>query len=155
MKGLDILSRWMGYVSSATIIILMLLVVADVCGRYFFNNPITGASELACFLVIIIVFPAMAWAALEGKHIKVDLVMDRFPPRVQTIVNIITMILALGIYLVITWRSFLESMVVYDKTSLLRLPHSPFYWIMTVGFTVFCISMIALVIKYIAEAKKR
>lgn len=155
MKVLDTVCRWMGYVSAAVIIILMLLVVADVAGRYFFNNPITGASELACFLVIIIVFPALAWAALTDKHVKVDLLIARFPPRVQVIVDIITLLLTLGTYVVITWRSVLESMAVYDKTSLLRLPHAPFYWVMTVGLFIFCISILALVIKNIAEARKR
>ena len=155
MKILDSLSRWMAYVSAVTIIVLMLLVVADVCGRYFFNNPITGASELASFLMIVIVFPALAWAALMGKHVKVDLVMERFPPRVQTIVNSIMLLAALGTYIIITWRSFLESMAVRDVTSLLRLPHAPFYWVMVAGWFVFCLSIIVLVIQNITKAVKR
>jgi TRAP-type C4-dicarboxylate transport system permease small subunit len=145
----------MGYVSSVLVIILMLDVVADVCGRYFFNYPILGASELATLMMSIIVFSALAWAALAEKHVKVDLVMERFPPRVQAIVNSITLLLALGVYSIITWRSVLESTEVHDVSSLLRVPHTPFYWIMTVGFTVFCISIIVLVIKNIAQAVKK
>jgi len=155
LKVLDSLSRWMGYVSSAIIIILMLLVTADVCGRYFLNSPITGASELARFMMIIIVFPALAWAALAGKHIKVDILVERFPRRVQAIVSRIMLLAALGIYGIITWRSALYSMEVDNITSMLRLPQSIFYWIMTVGFAVFCLSIIALVIKSIAGVVKR
>lgn len=155
MKVIDTLCRWMGYVSSALVIILMLDVVADVCGRYFFNSPILGASEMATLMMSIIVFSALAWAALAGKHIKVDLLMVRFPPRTQAIVNSIMLLLALGIYSIITWRSALEAGEVHDVSSLLRVSHTPFYWIMTVGFAVFCISIIVLVIKNIAEAAKR
>lgn len=155
MKALDSLSRWMGYVSSAIIIILMLLVTADVCGRYFFNSPITGASELARFSMIIIVFPALAWTALAGKHIKVGLIMERFPPRYQAIVNSIMLLAALGTYGVIVWKSTLYSMGVHNITSMLRLPQAPFYWIMTVSLAVFCLSIIALVIRNIAQAVKR
>jgi len=155
VKALDYLSRWMGYISSAVIIVLMLLVTADVCGRYFFNSPITGASELARFSMIIIVFPALAWTALAGKHIRVDLVMERFPPRVQAIVNSFMLLAALGTYGVIVWKSALYSMEVDNITSMLRLPQAPFYWIMTVGFALFCLSIIALVIKNIAQAVKR
>ena len=155
MKILDSLSRWMGYVSSVVIGLLMLTVVADVCGRYFFRSPISGASELASFLMIIIVFPALAWAALTDKHVKVDILVSHFSPRVQAILDGITLLATLGVFVVITWRSVLESTSVRNVTSLLRLPHVPFYWIMTVGLTVFCLSIILLVIKRIAEAGKR
>ena len=155
MRVLDSLSRWMGYVSSVLIIVLMLLVTADVCGRYFFDSPVTGASELARFMMIIIVFPALAWTALSGKHIKVDLVMERFPPRVQLIVNIFMLLGVLAVYSIIAWRAALYSMEVDNITSTLELPQAFFYWVMTVGFAVFCVSIIALVIKNIAEAVKK
>ena len=155
MKVIDTLSRWMGYVSSVLVVVLMLDVVADVCGRYFFNAPLLGASEMATLMMVIIIFSALAWAALADKHIKVDIVMQRFSPRVRAIVNSITLLLTLGIYGVITWRSVLESMGVHDVSSYLRVSHTPFYWIMTVGFAVFCISIVVLVIKNIAEARKR
>lgn len=155
MRVLDSLSRWMGYVSAAVIGLLMLVVVADVCGRYFFNSPIMGASELACFMMVVVVFPALAWAALTGKHVKVDILVSHFSPRVQAIFDSVTLLVALGIFVIITWRSVLESMAAHNVTSLIRLPHAPFYWIMTVGLAVFCLSIIALVIKRVAEAGKR
>lgn len=155
MKVIDSLSRWMTYVSAVVIILLMLLVVADVCGRYFFNNPITGASELASLMMIIVVFPALAWAALTGKHVKVDLLMERFSPRVQIIVDCITMLAALGMYIVITWQSVRNAMGVHDITSMIRLPHAPFHWVMVLGLAVFCLSIVVLAIQNITKAVKR
>lgn len=155
MKPLNSLSRWMGYVSSVLVIVLMLLVTADVCGRYFFDSPITGASELARFMMIIIVFPALAWAAMDNKHISVGLIMERFPRRTQAIVNSIMLIGALGVYSVIAWQAALYSMKVDNITSTLRLPQSVFYWVMTVGFAVFCVAIIAQIVKNIAEAVKK
>jgi len=155
VKIIDTLSRWMAYVSAVAIIVLMLVVTVSVCGRYFFNNPILGSAELAKFLMIIVVFPALAWAAIERKHVKVDIVMERFSPRVQIIVDCITMLAALGMYTVITWQSVLESAEVHDITGMLRLPHQPFYWVMIVGWAVFCLSIVALVIQNITKAVKR
>jgi TRAP-type C4-dicarboxylate transport system permease small subunit len=144
----------MAYLAAVTIIVLMLLVVANVCGRYV-NKPITGAAELACFLMVVIVFPALAWTAMAGKHVKVGLVVERFSPRVQIIVDCITMLVVLGMYAVITWQSFLKSMEISEVTSMIGLPHEPFYWVMAVGWAVFCLSIIALFLKRIAEAGKR
>ena len=149
------LSRWMGYVSAVAIIILMLMVTANVCGRYFFKEPITGTPEIACLLMIVIVFPALAWVALEGKHVRVDFIMERFPRRVQVIADSITLLIALGIFTIITWTSFPAAMKSSDVSSLLSIPQAPFYWIMAVGWAVFCLSIIALVIKQIAEVVKR
>jgi C4-dicarboxylate transporter DctQ subunit len=145
----------MGYVSAVAVIALMLLVAANVCSRYLFNNPIMGSAELAKFLMIIVVFPALAWAALGGKHVKVDIVMERFSPRVQIIVDCITMLAALGIYVFITWQSVLQSAEVHDVTSMLGLPHAPFYWVMIVSWFVFCLATAVLVIQNITKAVKR
>jgi TRAP-type C4-dicarboxylate transport system permease small subunit len=145
----------MGYVSALAIMVLMLLVTGNVCGRYFFNAPITGTPEIACLLMIIIVFPALAWVALEGKHIKVDFIMERFSQRVQVITDSIILLISLGIYSIITWTSFPAAIKSTDVSSLLSIPQAPFYWVMAVGWAVFCLSILALVIKKIAEAEKR
>jgi TRAP-type C4-dicarboxylate transport system permease small subunit len=155
MKMLGSISRWMGYLSSAVIIILMLLVTANVIGRYFLNEPITGAPEIACLLMIVIVFPALAWVALEGKHVRVEFVMERFSPVVQAISDGIMLIISLGIYAIISWRSFLSATKSSDVSSLLSIPQAPFYWIMSVGWTLFTISIIALIIKNIAGVVKK
>jgi TRAP-type C4-dicarboxylate transport system permease small subunit len=149
------LSRWMGYVSAGVIIIMMLLVTANVVGRYFFKSPITGAPELACLMMIVIVFPALAWAALEGKHIKVDFIMERFSRRVQVIVDSIMLVFSLGIFAIITWNSFPAAINSRDVSSLLSVSQAPFYWVMAVGWAVFSISILVLVIKKIAEAFKK
>jgi TRAP-type C4-dicarboxylate transport system permease small subunit len=155
MKVLHSLSRWVGYVSAAVIIILMLLVTANVIGRYFLNSPITGTPEIACLLMIVIVFPALAWVALEGKHVRVDFIMDRFSPIVQAITDGIMLIISLGIYAIITWESFPAAMHSSDVSSLLSIPQAPFYWIMAVGWALFSVSIIALVIQNISEAVKK
>lgn len=155
MKTIGVISRWMGYISAAAIIILMLLVTANVIGRYFIRAPITGTPEIACLLMIVIVFPALAWVALEGKHIKVDFIMNRFPSIVQAITDGIMLIISLGIYAIISWRSLLAAMESTDVSSLLSIPQAPFYWIMAVGWALFSISIIALIIKNIAGTVKK
>jgi TRAP-type C4-dicarboxylate transport system permease small subunit len=133
----------------------MILTVANVILRDFFEKPIMGTPELSEFMMVLVVFLALAWCAITRKHVKVELFTSRFSTRTQAILNGITLILALGIYIVITWQSALESMAVYDTTSLLRIPHTPFYWSMTSGLGLFCLSILVLIIENIIEARKR
>lgn len=155
VKIIRVVSRLLGYVATGFMALLMLLTVTDVFLRYFFNSPIMGATEISRLMMVIIVFPALGWAAIDRAHVRVDLVVSRIPPRVQAIVSSITFLFALVTYSIITWQSFLEAAVVNRQTSLLHLSFTPFYWVMSGGFTVFCLAIAALVVEDITKAVKR
>jgi TRAP-type C4-dicarboxylate transport system permease small subunit len=155
MNIIRVVSRVLGYVATGFMVVLMLLTVVDVFLRYFFNAPITGATEVSRLLMIIIVFPALGWAAIDRAHIRVDLVVSRIPARVQALFGSITFFFALVTYVIITWQSFLEAAVVNRQTSLLHLSFTPFYWIMSVGFAIFCLAIAALVVEDIAKVVKK
>ena len=154
MKLIYSLSRLAGYAATGILGLLMWLVVADAVG-YQFRAPIKGTPEISEFMVVIVVFLALAWCAVTRKHVRVDILVSRFSTKVQAILDSITLLAALAIYGIMTYRSVLESMEVYDTTSILRVPHAPFYWIMTFGLALFCLSIVVLVIENIAEARKR
>jgi TRAP-type C4-dicarboxylate transport system permease small subunit len=133
----------------------MMITVIDVFLRFFFNSPLTGTTEISQLMMIIIVFPALGWAAVDRAHIKVDLLLRMFPSRTRATLNSITLLISLGIYIIITWQSFLESTVVNRQTSLINLPYAPFYWLMSVSLAIFCLAVLALVIEEIGKAVKR
>lgn len=155
MKIIRSLSQLLGYVATVVLGFMMLLTVVDVTLRYLFNAPITGATELSEFMMVIVVFPAFAWVAVERSHIRVDLLISIWPRRVQLIVEIFVLLLSLGIYCIIAWRAFVESMTVETTSSLLSVPHFPFYWIMTVGVIMLCLAIISLVIENVATVMKK
>jgi len=154
MKIIHYLSRLLGYVATVMLGLMMLLTVVDVFMRYVFNAPITGATEVSELMMVIVVFPALAWIAVERSHIRVDMLVVKWPRRVQLIVEIITLLLALGTFVIITWQSFLESIEVRMATSLLEVPESPFHWIMTLGFAMLCLAIVSLVIQNVVAIAK-
>jgi TRAP-type C4-dicarboxylate transport system permease small subunit len=155
MNIIRVVSRVLGYVATGFMVVLMLLTVVDVFLRYFFKAPITGSTEISRLLMIIIVFPALGWAAIDRAHIRVDLIVSRIPPRLQAIFGSITFFIALVTFVIVTWRSFLEATVVNRQTSLLHLSFTPFYWVMSVGFAIFCLAIAALVVEDIAKVVKK
>lgn len=155
MKIIRIVNRVLGYVASGFLIILMMLTVVDVFLRFFFNSPLTGTTEMSQLMMVIIVFPALGWAAIDRAHIKVDLLVRLIPDKPKAVLNTVTFVIALGIYAIITWQSFKEAAVVNRQTSLIHLPFAPFYWLMSVSLAVFCLAILALIIEEIGEAVKR
>lgn len=158
MKIISYLSCLFGYIAAVMLGCMMILTVVDVFMRYVFNAPITGATEVSELMMVIVVFPALAWIALERSHIKVDLLLSRWPRQIRLFVEMITLLFALGTFAIITWQSFLESGKVKEATSLLEVPESPFHWIMTLGFAMLCLAIITLIIQNviaIAKGEKR
>ena len=157
MKIINLVSRVAGYVATVVLIALMLLTVSDVFLRYVFANPITGTTELTEMMMVCLLL-ALAWCAVEGRHIKVGIVMDRFSPRVQAIVDSITLLAGLGVYIILVWQGFLASLYAWDfdvKSSMLDVPTFPVYWLLVLSFAMLCIAMVTLLIQRIAELVKR
>lgn len=155
IRIIEFLSRIFGYMATCVLGLMMLLTVADVGGRYFFNSPILGTTEISESMMAIIAFPALAWCAVARRHVKVDLVVSHLPQRTQLIIDSITLLLALGTYVIISWQSFLVAREVATESSLLRYPIYPFYWVLTAGFAVFCLAIATLVFDSIREVVKK
>ena len=151
MKVIRFVSRWLGYIAAVILGIMMMLTVVDVFFRYVLNAPLTGAIEVSELLMVVLVFPALGWIAIERSHIRVDLLVSTWPPRVQLIVEIIILLLTLGTFVIITWQSILESRQVDMTTSLLSIPEAPFHWVMTGGFAMLCLAIVSLVVDDVAS----
>jgi TRAP-type C4-dicarboxylate transport system permease small subunit len=157
MKVISAVSRWLIYLSMALVLILMLLTVSDVFMRFVFNNPITGTAEMAMYIMVCLVC-GMALCALRGEHIVVDILMSRFSPRVQAIVDCFNLLASLAIVAVITWQGFINSLwerkFNYLASVMFPVPSYPFWWIYLLGCTALCLATAALVIRKIKEAAK-
>lgn len=157
MKVISALSRWLIYLTMVLVLALMLLTVSDVFMRYVFNRPITGTTEMAMYIMVCLVC-GMALCALRGEHIVVDLVMSRFSPRIQAIVDAITLILSLAIVVIITWQGFLISLwerkFKYIASTLFPVPTYPFWWVYLLGSAVLCVATFALIIRKVKGATK-
>lgn len=144
----------MAYGSTAALFFLMMLTVVHVTGRSFFNSPVTGAIEISTYTLLVIVVLGWCSLALVDGHIKVDLVMDRLPKRAQFIIVNAMLILSFILLALATWASGIGAMGDPRYTSILKISDIPFKWVMTVGFGMFCISTLALIIENLRKRGK-
>jgi len=61
---------------AAALLAMMLLTFVDVLGRYAFNAPIYGASEMISYLLAAMLFAGLALVSGERSHITVTLFED-------------------------------------------------------------------------------
>jgi TRAP-type C4-dicarboxylate transport system permease small subunit len=71
----------LGMVSGLGILLMGLILTYEVVCRYFFNAPTIWAQETATYLYMWTMLAAASYTLQEGKHVQVDLVIERLPSR--------------------------------------------------------------------------
>jgi TRAP-type C4-dicarboxylate transport system permease small subunit len=138
------LSKVTNYMAAFALVLMMLLSVSDVLLRSIFKYSVPDSQELIQYLMVCVGFLAMAWRAVRGGHVSVDLVVVRFSPRWQAIFVCFSCILGLFLCFYLSWRTFLEAPIVEQQHAaslLLEVPAYPFYFIAAIA-----IGILALVI---------
>ncbi|MGF1683966.1 TRAP transporter small permease [Photobacterium minamisatsumaniensis] len=74
---LRIVSFLLECLAGTALMMLMLVTCFDVIGRYFFDSPIQGASEITEIGIALVVFSQMPKITWSGGHVVVD-ILDRF-----------------------------------------------------------------------------
>lgn len=70
--------------SQVALVIMMILTSADAISRYVFKQSIVGAYESTeLYLMVALVFLSMSFVKKVDGHIRLDILFDRFPTKVQ------------------------------------------------------------------------
>lgn len=157
VTALNQASRGAGILAIAFLMAMLVLTVADVFLRYFFNAPIPGSVELTKYFMVGAGFLGLAWCALKGGHIKVDLLINRLPPRYQVTIDSINLLLALTVVPLVAWQGFTQAKyALLEKTTsrFLAIPDYPFYIVVGLGFVLLFLVMVYLVIGLIKKSNK-
>jgi len=111
-RGYGQLLRAMGLVSAVATFLMMLLVVANIIGRYLFNKPLDGTLEFTESLLVLIIFLSVALTQYDGGHIRVTLLRRRLPKSWAQALDIFCMIAGAAFFTWCTyaaWRFALQS----------------------------------------------
>ena len=136
---------------------MMMFTVTDVCLRYFFNNPIIGSNQTTEFMMVVVGFLGLAWCALKGMHIKVNLIVGRFSEGTQSIFDTFNHIIVIGVCAIIAsqlWRETLAVRAAGMKSIHTGIPYYPFYFIAGFGFFLLFLVAISLLVQSIKAWKR-
>ena len=88
----DKLSKFFMIISAISLIVLTLLVSYDVIMRKLFSGGSIALQELEWHLYDIIFLFGIAYTLSKDKHVRVDILYNKFPFKVKKIINIIAII---------------------------------------------------------------
>ena len=114
---------------------VMMVSVVDVVGRYVFNRPLPGSSEITEILMAILIYAGLPLVSLRRAHIAVDLLDSLTPPAIARVRDAVVGFLSVFVLAVIAWRLWAYADQIRstkDVTEYLRVPLAPFAYAMSV-----------------------
>lgn len=156
MKVIRAICRFFVWLTMFFIAALMLMMVAEVIMRTFFNSSILGATEWAA-LLLLFDLTAMGAAVLSNRMIKVNMLTQRFPKKVQVTLDIILLFLCFVAIGFTAWRQFMYAMSSMNngvRYSTIGLPQWPFIALFALSYGVGAITALCVMIRKIVSAAK-
>jgi len=152
------LSKFLMYLCSFLLAVMLFLSTSDVIGRYLLNRPIVGALETLEILLPAIVLLSLAYTQQEKAHVTVDILVSHLPQRPRAILGLITSCWALVLFAMIFWQGILQvslyrqtQMVITNIAVPVFLPRI----LVPIGALSVCLVLIVDLLQWIRELRKR
>lgn len=120
---IDSISEWSGKIASWLIFPMILVLVFETVLRYGFESPTIWAHETSQMLFGAFFLLMGACVLRYREHVNLDIVYDRFSPRIRAIVDLVTAVLFFLVCGFLLWKGG-----EFAWTSLMRLERSTSPW---------------------------
>ena len=143
--------KWLEGLACPALLLMMLFVTADVCGRYLLGAPLPGAIELVQYALVVVVFAALPSVTVRRRHISLDVVAGHLSGatlRVQWASVCLGSALVMAVQ---AWLLFNRSQVMReneDVIGFLNLPVHP------AGYFMAALSLLTALVLILASAQK-
>jgi len=157
-KGVYSFSNFLNIIASIVLFLMMFLTVTDVFLRKVFAKSILGTVEITEFMMLIIVFFALAQAEIEDKHVKVHLIVSRLKEKNQHLINMFTQIFCFILFIIamLSAISYAFKMKASGEVSQdLWIPLYPFIYVVVVGCAIVSIVLLVKLLKAMRKVVKR
>jgi len=153
--------RWLNIVGVTFLALMMLMVTANVLGRYIFKFPIETTLEFTEFFMVAIFYLGLSYTQFLKAHINIDLVTIHLSGKKRAICDLISYLASFIFFALIVWhgtRMFLESWNFREITmGTVELPVYPSKLLVPLGCLIVCIRFavdLVNVLKILVEREK-
>ena len=154
----DYILKFFFILAGILIIYMMLSVCWDVVVRYIFNRPSLWVVDVASFALLFLTFLVAAWVLKRDGHVRMELIVDRLNPRDKLLVNGIMSVIAAVVFLLMTWYSANEELVLYQTqfqvNSVTRPLKYLIYFIIPLGSFLVSIQLVRIAINCFVKIRE-
>lgn len=160
-KKLEWFANQLGWISGGLTIVMMVAVMREVVGRYFFHAPSDWSLELCGYLLVGLAYLAAADTELADGHIRIDFLYGRFKDKTKTVMDTIIPCIGLCWSVMVLWQggrlAFHSLKMGARSADAMMWPLFPSQIVIPVGAALLVLVLIGKIIKNIGrliEGKK-
>ena len=120
LHSVDKFMKYVAYLTAVILALLVVLVVFDATSRYLFSHGSTALQELEWHFFDVVILLSIAFTLRHNAHVRVDIFYDKFSPKTQALINIISalfFVLPLSILIIYIGIDFVEMSFVQNEAS--------------------------------------
>ncbi|MFH1032126.1 MAG: TRAP transporter small permease [Chloroflexota bacterium] len=142
---------WIGYIGVAAVI---LIVLVDVGGRYFFNRPLLGGVEFVELAMMALGGFAIMYTAVKGGHVAIDLLIGRLSTRSKRVMQVITSLLGFAAWGWLDYWLYIRALKMSKMMDILRISNKPFLLIFAIAMSFACLTLLVQTLYPVVSEKK-
>jgi len=126
--------------------------------RYLFASPIRGTGEASQLLMAGVALLCLGYVQSVKSHISVNILVARYPARVQAIISLVGLLLTIVVFALIAWQSTLKAVQILEQGRMLynfpTIPAWPFRLMVPFGASILCLESIIQGVHLFPEIKR-
>jgi len=134
---MNAISKMMAYIGAGIMMLMMVLTVLDVIGRYFFSSPINGTWEVVGLMLVCAGSWCLPYCQKERRHVNVTILLDRFSKRITSCIHGLSYLIGMAGFSLLTWEALRLTAKYFSQqgyvTDTLHIPMYPFVLLMAIG----------------------
>ncbi|WP_206456105.1 TRAP transporter small permease [Aurantimonas marina] len=131
LRPLEILDRVIAmieaFILTAGILLMAASSVANVIGRFVFGQSLYFAEELNQFLIIVITFAGIGFAARHGRHIRMSAIYDELSHGLRKALMVVIVLMTAAVMFVLAWYSYQYVLSVYHTGRISPVTRVPIF----------------------------
>jgi C4-dicarboxylate transporter, DctQ subunit len=133
-KLMHFLNNFEGYLATAIMIIMTILLFLQVVTRYIFGYAIVWTEEISIIFFVWVIYLGISSCTTEGGHIRIDVLPDALSPKKRRILLMITDLIVVAFCLYIIPPLISITLAQGSSTSvMLKIPMQVAYGIVPFG----------------------
>jgi TRAP-type C4-dicarboxylate transport system permease small subunit len=158
IEGIERLLMRIGILSGVSTLLIMLAVTVDVTGRFIFNHPIHGATELSELLLVAMVFFGLALTQQNRQNYAIDILTRHLPPSMQWVLSFLGFLFCLGIVVVLAWFGTRQALDAFDRgevgIGIIPFPIWPARFILAAGLWMLSLQFVCDILRHVTGSTR-
>ena len=144
MKVTTIVSKGLCIFAVIALLVMLLVTMADVIMRFFFNAPIVGSIEIARMMLVCMA-PAFMYTLIRGQHVRVPVFIDMLPSIGQKCFDVVGYLASAALCSLMFYQGILLTFARMEQRqvySMLRIPTWPFHLLFAISMGLFALAIL-------------